>query len=202
MSQIDFERILSKYKEKNIVRLAKKCAKSCSLTKSKDVENLCALAYWLYIYGYKEEVLSIYQLVDIKIPQKVNFNIWTWILSIWGLQAYIYELNEEVIKKDKIIEKTHKIYSIPRRDGQTEKEAFELHQRIANRQTYEEICNYKQIERCVAENDKKFELSYRFSALLSMISYKVTEDYPALESNHEKLMKDIIEYIELLKLNG
>lgn len=111
-------------------------------------------------------------------------------------------MNGELSKKALIIEKIHKIYSVPRREGQSPEEAFELHQRIANRQTYEEICNYNQIERCIQENDKKFEFSYRFSALLSMISYKVTGDYPALESNREKLMKDIREYIEILKLKG
>lgn len=78
MIQIDFEKIQLKYKEKNIIKLAKKCAKSCSLIKSKDVSTLCELAYWLYIYNYKDEVFNIYSLVDIDIPKKVNFNIWTW----------------------------------------------------------------------------------------------------------------------------
>lgn len=196
-----FEELSLKYNEKNIIKLSKKLSKSCSLTKSKDVENLCALAYWLYIYEYKDEVLSIYQLVDIELPQKVNFNIWTWILSIWGLQAYIYELNGKTIKKDIIIEKMNKIYSIPRRDGQTQQEAWELHQRIANRQTYEEICNKTEIERCIANNDKKIELLYRFTALYSMISCGITGSYPALEKNKEILKNEINNYVEILKHN-
>lgn len=201
MKKIIFEELSLKYNEKNIIKLSKKLSKSCSLTKSKDVENLCALAYWLYIYGYKDEVLGIYKLVDIELPQKVNFNIWTWILSIWGLQAYIYELNGKTIKKDIIIEKMNKIYSIPRRDGQTQQEAWELHQRIANRQTYEEICNKTEIERCIANNDKKIELLYRFTALYSMISYGITGSYPALEKNKEILKNEINNYVEILKHN-
>lgn len=199
MENFDFEQLSVKFKEKNIVKFAKKCAKSCALSKSKDAENLCVLAYWLSIYGYTEEVESIYHFVDIEIPEKVNFNIWTWILSIWGLQAYIYELGGEDYKKDKIVENMKKIYSVPRRDGQTEEEAFEFHQRIANRQTYEGICNKTEIGRCMAENDKKIELSYRFTALFSMISYGVTGEYPALSENRERLKEDIKEYVEMLK---
>ncbi|MBN6709648.1 hypothetical protein JFL47_11635 [Haemophilus haemoglobinophilus] len=190
-----------KYQEKEIIKRCKKLAKSCALTKSKDVSTLCELAYWFYIYDYQDEVLNIYNLVNIEIPQRVNYNIWTWILSIYGLQAYIYELNGETTEKDKIIEKINKIYSVPRRDGQTEQEAYELHIRIANRQTYEEICNKNKIESCIAENDKKLELSYRFTALFSMISDGVTGDYPALESNKDKLIADISDYIDILKCN-
>ncbi|MDD7410582.1 DUF6707 family protein [Fusobacterium gastrosuis] len=99
MGNYQFEELILKYKEKNIIKLSKKLSKSFSLSKSKDVAVLCELAYWLYIYGYEDKILDIYSLVNIGLPIKVNFDIWTWILSIWGLQAYIYEQNGEVIKK-------------------------------------------------------------------------------------------------------
>lgn len=88
---MNFSELSTKYQEKKIVKLCKKLEKSGSLTKSKDAETLCELAYWLYIYGYTEEVLNIYHFVNIEIPAKVNYNIWTWILCIWGLQAFIFQ---------------------------------------------------------------------------------------------------------------
>lgn len=202
MEKINFEQLSSKYNEKNIIKLCQKCSKSCSLKKSKDVANLCELAYWLYVYDYKDEVVNIYNLVDIDIPKKVNYNIWTWILSIWGLQAYIYELDGVTQKKDNIIENMKKVHSVPRSDEQSEKEAWAFYEKIAKRQTYEDICNEKKIERTILDKDKKLEVSYRFTALYKMISYGVTGFYPDLENNKEKLREKINYYIEILKCNG
>lgn len=199
MGNYQFEELMLKYKEKNIIKLSKKLSKSFSLSKSKDVTVLCELAYWLYIYGYEDEILDIYSLVNIELPIKVNFDIWTWILSIWGLQAYIYEQNGEVIKKDIIVEKIKEVYSQPKREKETKQEAWEFFQRIANRQTFEEICNKRKIESCILENDKKLELGYRLSALYNMISYGVTGFYSDLEANKEKLKEEINDYIGKLK---
>ncbi|MDY4010965.1 MAG: DUF6707 family protein [Fusobacterium gastrosuis] len=148
---------------------------------------------------YEDEILDIYSLVNIGLPIKVNFDIWTWILSIWGLQAYIYEQNGEVIKKAIIVEKIKEVYSQPKREKETKQEAWEFFQRIANRQTFEEICNKRQIESCILENDKKLELGYRLSALYNMISYGVTGFYLNLEANKEKLKEEITDYIGKLK---
>lgn len=197
-SQI-FQKIVEKCKEKNIVKLCKKLEKSCSFTKSKDVENLCALAYWLYIYGYKDEVLTVCEFANLDIPERINYNIWTWILSIWGLHAHIHAENNNQAEKENKITNMKKVYSTPKRDGQTQEEAWEFYLRIANRITYEELCNHAEIERCITDNEKKIELSYRFTALFSMISYGVTGFYPALENNKEQLQKDIDFYISCLK---
>ncbi|UTC64610.1 hypothetical protein E4O00_12795 [Treponema sp. OMZ 788] len=47
--------------------------------------------------------------------------------------------------------------------------------------------------------EEYIELSYRFTALFSMISYGVTGEYPALSENKERLKEDIKEYVEMLK---
>ena len=59
---MNFEELSLKYKEKNIVKLCKKLSKSFALTRSKDMTNLYELAFWLYIYDYKDEILNIYNL--------------------------------------------------------------------------------------------------------------------------------------------
>ena len=196
---MNFEELSLKYKEKNIVKLSKKLAKSFALTRSKDMTNLYDLAFWLYIYDYKDEILNIYNLVNIDIPEKIDFNIWTWILSIWGLQAYIYESKGETNKKDEIVANMKKVYSVPRTKEDTEESTWKFYTRIAGRQTLESVSYADEIERAIQTENKKGEEAYRFSGLCKMISYGVTGFYPHLVENRDKLEDRIKEYIQYLR---
>mgnify|MGYP000988488252 FL=1 len=197
--KMNFDELSLKYKEKNIVKLSKKLAKSFALTRSKDMTNLYDLAFWLYIYDYKDEILNIYNLVNIDIPEKIDFNIWTWILSIWGLQAYIYESKGETNKKDEIVANMKKVYSVPRTKEDTEESTWKFYTRIAGRQTLESVSYADEIERAIQNENKKGEEAYRFSGLCKMISYGVTGFYPQLVENRYKLEEKIKEYIEYLR---
>lgn len=196
---MNFDELSLKYKEKNIVKLSKKLAKSFALTRSKDMTNLYDLAFWLYIYDYKDEILNIYNLVNIDIPEKIDFNIWTWILSIWGLQAYIYESEGEISKKDEIVANMKKVYSVPRTKEDTEESTWNFYARIAGRQTLESVSYADEIERAIQTENKKGEEAYRFSGLCKMISYGVTGFYPHLVENRDKLEDRIKEYIQYLR---
>lgn len=197
--KMNFDELSLKYKEKNIVKLCKKLSKSFALTRSKDMTNLYDLAFWLYIYDYKDEILNIYNLVNIDIPEKIDFNIWTWILSIWGLQAYIYESEGEISKKDEIVASMKKVYSVPRTKEDTEESTWKFYARIAGRQTLESVSYADEIERAIQNENKKGEEAYRFSGLCKMISYGVTGFYPQLVENRYKLEEKIKEYIEYLR---
>lgn len=196
---MNFDELSLKYKEKNIVKLCKKLSKSFALTRSKDMTNLYELAFWLYIYDYKDEILNIYNLVNIDIPEKIDFNIWTWILSIWGLQAYIYESKGETNKKDEIVANMKKVYSVPRTKEDTEESTWKFYTRIAGRQTLESVSYADKIERAIQTENKKGEEAYRFSGLCEMISYGVTGFYPHLVENRDKLEERIKEYIQYLR---
>ena len=197
---MNFDELSLKYKEKNIVKLCKKLSKSFALTRSKDMTNLYELAFWLYIYDYKDEILNIYNLVNIDIPEKIDFNIWTWILSIWGLQAYIYESKGETNKKDEIVANMKKVYSVPRTKEDTEESTWKFYTRIAGRQTLESVSYADEIERAMQNENKKGEEAYRFSGLCKMISYGVTDFYPHLVENRDKLEDRIKEYIQYLRV--
>lgn len=196
---MNFDELSLKYKEKNIVKLCKKLSKSFALTRSKDMTNLYELAFWLYIYDYKDEILNIYNLVNIDIPEKIDFNIWTWILSIWGLQAYIYESKGETNKKDEIVANMKKVYSVPRTKEDTEESTWKFYTRIAGRQTLESVSYANEIERAIQTENKKGEEAYRFSGLCKMISYGVTGFYPHLVENRDKLEEKIEEYVQYLR---
>ena len=197
--KMNFDELSLKYKEKNIVKLSKKLAKSFALTRSKDMTNLHDLAFWLYIYDYKDEILNIYNLVNIDIPEKIDFNIWTWILSVWGLQAYIYESEGEISKKDEIVANMKKVYSVPRTKEDTEESTWKFYTRIAGRQTLESVSYTDKIDSAIQSGNKSSETAYRFSGLSNMISYGVTGFYPHLVENRGKLEEKIKEYIHHLR---
>lgn len=197
--KMNFDELSLKYKEKNIVKLCKKLSKSFALTRSKDMTNLYELAFWLYIYDYKDEILNIYNLVNIDIPEKIDFNIWTWILSIWGLQAYIYETEGEINKKDEIVANMKRVYSVPRTKEDTQENTWKFYLKIAGRQTLESVSYEAEIERAIQTENKKGEEAYRFSGLCKMISYGVTGFYPHLVENKDKLEERIKEYIQYLR---
>lgn len=197
---MNFDELSLKYKEKNIVKLCKKLSKSFALTRSKDMTNLYELAFWLYIYDYKDEILNIYNLVNIDIPEKIDFNIWTWILSIWGLQAYIYETEGEINKKDEIVANMKRVYSVPRTKEDTQENTWKFYLKIAGRQTLESVSYEAEIERAIQNENKKGEEAYRFSGLCKMISYGVTGFYPHLVENKDKLEEKIEEYIQYLSV--
>nr|WP_315085471.1 DUF6707 family protein [uncultured Lachnoanaerobaculum sp.] len=196
---MNFDELSLKYKEKNIVKLCKKLSKSFAITRSKDMTNLYELAFWLYIYDYKDEILNIYNLVNIDIPEKIDFNIWTWILSIWGLQAYIYETEGEINKKDEIVANMKRVYSVPRTKEDTQENTWKFYLKIAGRQTLESVSYEAEIERAIQNENKKGEEAYRFSGLCKMISYGVTGFYPHLVENKDKLEERIKEYIQYLR---
>ena len=196
---MNFDELSLKYKEKNIVKLCKKLSKSFVLTRSKDMTNLYELAFWLYIYDYKNEILNIYNLVNIDIPEKIDFNIWTWILSIWGLQAYIYETEGEINKKDEIVANMKRVYSVPRTKEDTQENTWKFYLKIAGRQTLESVSYEAEIERAIQTENKKGEEAYRFSGLCKMISYGVTGFYPHLVENRDKLEERRKEYIQYLR---
>ena len=193
-----FEEILESHKEKKIISLCKKLIKKCSFTSGADATNLCELAYWLYVVGDDDNALKVCELTNIDIPAKINYNVWDFILYIWGLEAHIYNEKGKTANKKFRVEQMKKVWSTPKNSNDTEEKAWAFMQKILNRQTFESVCNVKEIEENEAADDKKSADSYRFIALYSMISYGITGFCPDLVKNNDKLKTKIREYIGCL----
>ena len=193
-----FEEIMESHKEKKIISLCKKIIKKCSFTSGADATNLCELAYWLYVVGDSENALKVCELTNIDIPTKINYNVWDFILYIWGLEAHIYNEKGKTADKEFRVEQMKKVWSTPKNSNDTEEKAWAFMQKILNRQTFESVCNVKEIEENEAAGDKKSADSYRFIALYSMISYGITGFCPDLVKNNDKLKTKIREYIGCL----
>ena len=193
-----FEEIMESHKEKKIISLCKKLIKKCSFTSGADATNLCELAYWLYVVGDDDNALKVCELTNIDIPAKINYNVWDFILYIWGLEAHIYNEKGKTADKEFRVEQMKKVWSTPKNSNDTEEKAWAFMQKILNRQTFESVCNVKEIEENEAADDKKSADSYRFIALYSMISYGITGFCPDLVKNNDKLKTKIREYIGCL----
>ena len=196
---MSFEEIMERQDDKKIVSLCKKLNKKCSFASGADAANLCELAYRLYVMGAKEDALKVCEFTNIDIPTKINYNVWDFILFIWGLEAYIYNENGRVRDKEERIAQMKKVWSTPKNASDTEEKAWAFMQKIFARKTIDSVCDIKEIEEAMAEGDKKSANATRLTALYNMIGYGITGFCPELEKNNDELNTRIREYIVSLQ---
>ncbi len=76
--------------------MCKKLVKKCSFNSGADAENLCHLAYRLFVYGYIEETFAVCRYThDIPFPGKGVYRVWDFILYIWGLEVFLLYKQEK-----------------------------------------------------------------------------------------------------------
>ena len=196
---MSFEEIMERQDDKKIVSLCKKLNKKCSFASGADAANLCELAYRLYVMGAKEDALKVCEFTNIDIPTKINYNVWDFILFIWGLEAYIYNENGRVRDKEERIAQMKKVWSTPKNASDTEEKAWAFMQKIFARKTIDSVCDIKEIEEAMAEGDKKSANATRLTALYNMIGYGITGFCPELEKNNDELNTKIREYVICLQ---
>ena len=194
-----FEEIMERQDDKKIVSLCKKLNKKCSFASGADAANLCELAYRLYVMGAKEDALKVCEFTNIDIPTKINFNVWDFILFIWGLEAYIYNEDGRSEDKENRVSLMKKVWSTPKNASDTEEKAWAFMQKIFARKTIDSVCDIKEIEEAMAEGDKKSANATRLTALYNMIGYGITGFCPELEKNNDELNTKIREYVICLQ---
>ncbi len=185
-----FESIQATHTEKKIVSLSKKLIKRCTFNSGADAQNLCELAYWLYIYGYADDVLLVCEIThDIEFPGKGGFNVWDYILFIWGLEAHILKERAQIEKANDRIKRMDELWKLSSKSA--EQEAMRR-----NRVTISE-CAYE--EKIANDTSASSADRWRFLSLFRLIGYGVTGLFPCLQK--EKVAVDELakEYIERLK---
>lgn len=194
-----FEEIMERQDDKKIVSLCKKLNKKCSFASGADAANLCELAYRLYVMGAKEDALKVCEFSNIDIPTKINYNVWDFILFIWGLEAYIYNEDGRSEDKEYRVSLMKKVWSTPKNALDTEEKAWAFIQKIFARKTFEDVCDIQAIEEAEAEGDKKSANAMRLTALYNMIGYGITGFCPELVNNRDELEAKIREYVICLQ---
>ena len=102
-----FESIMNSCPRKKVVSLCKKLIKKCSFNSGEDARNLCSLGYRLFIYGHIDEALAVSRYThNVPFPGRGVFNVWTFILCLWGLEVFISMHNRLLTKAQKKVEKT------------------------------------------------------------------------------------------------
>ena len=131
-----FEEVMMDHTDQKITNLCKRLITKSSLMRSADVTNLCELAYRLYVIGDRKNSLKVCEYTNIEIPKKINYNVWDFILWIWGLEAYIYNEDGRSADKSFRIEQMRKVWSTPKNSNDTEEKAWAFAQKLMNRQTF------------------------------------------------------------------
>lgn len=186
-----FESIMNSCPQKKVASLCKKLIKKCSFNSGTDAENLCHLAYRLFVYGYIEEALAVCRYThDVPFPGKGAFNVWTFILCLWGLEVFILKTQEKYKEADVRTKEIDHIHIQPigiRLNDSAEKcrkDADKLYLTF----TYPDVLFCKEIEEARSLNSAN---EWRFIALFEMIGYGATGLYPNLSAHWEELQQDI-----------
>jgi hypothetical protein len=130
------------------------------------------------------------------IPFDQNYNIWTFIHYIWGIEIKI--LRNEGNNVNEIIQEMDKQLKIPTKIETSEKAEIRENRR-RERIDLESVSNGKEIEDCLKDNDIKWANEYRFTALMRMIGYTETGFFPQLNKDKEIIenrIKNLKNYIE------
>lgn len=193
-----FEEIIKSCTEKKVVSRCKKLLKKCTLTSGAVATTLAELAYWLYIYGHNDEALRVcvFSHIEEPEPNKVNYNVWDFILFVWGLEAYIYRKQGNEEKAAERIAAMECVWSTPTGNWSTSEMALSQHELIRNRLSFDDAIYREKIENATAAGDKSSANVWRFTALYKMIGYGVTGLFPKLEERKEELEKMINDYIQ------
>lgn len=192
------ENIKEECSQKKVIRLCDKLIKKCSYKNMSNCETMCHLAYWLYIYDRPEIALDLIKATH-DIEFFCNWNVWTFIHHMWGLEIRILRERGDksgAVKVANIINEQHLCPS-PMFDTP---EKIAKHEKIRRANfTYEDVIEQKKIRQCVEDGDKTGANSWKFIALLGMIEYAETGFYPKLNERKEEIEQKINEYIAELK---
>ena len=196
-----FEQIMEICSEKKVVSRCKKLSKKSKLTSGAVAGTLTELGYWLYVYGHIAEAIKVCEFSHIEEPKpgKVNYNIWDFVLWLWGLEAYIYRKQNAEERCNERIVAMERVWSIPSGIFDTTEKISAHNRSIRNSLTYEDAINKNKIEEQLESNSKLGAAEYRFTALFHMIGYGVTGLYPHLEEHKAELEELIEQYIQFLK---
>ena len=180
-----------------MISCCNKLSKKCSYKSGASMELLCELAYWLYIYDCRNEVFAVAAETH-EIPFVQNYQVWTWIFNIWGLEIRILKERGQQEQADELIAKIDEYYLLPANKGETreEKEAAEQARRGRELFSYPVCANQAAIE---AEESKAWANKMRLTALYRMIGDGATGLYPLMNRDMELIEGKIQEYIEVLK---
>ena len=189
MNQQLLEEIMSDCDKKQVIRYCKKLQKKCSYKSGSDMDNLCSLAYWLYIYDEKDFALKVCKQTNDK-TFFWDFSVWYYIFSVWGLQIRILKEKNDYEKANELIQRMdHHLYY---KDG-----SFDDTEDLRRADiTYKSLMQTE----LLVDATKSEIRDLKLNALFDLIGIKDTRLYPKLNKRWEEIEEVIANYISELKL--
>lgn len=196
---IIFNTISNSHSLKDIKNICNKLDKSCSFDSGKDAELLCKLAYLLYVSDDFENVKSISKFThEAQFPGKGYFRVWDFILSIWGLEAYILLREGNTDLAQKRINEIRSVYEFPLPDiYESSEHQKKVEDSRRNSCNFIDVLRQKEIANAASVRSAN---SWRLIALYKMIGYTFTGLYPDLVVHQSELERAIDVYVQKLKL--
>lgn len=181
------QKVLEQYNKKKtrktyntIIKPCKKLIQKCSYKSISDTDCLCALAYWLYIYGDKELALEICESTH-AVAFSFEFGAWnSGIQNIFGLEIRIAR---ELLGENRRNNITLNLL------------AYCFSKRVQKELRYPQILREDRIADCSSQ----FLNTELLLALYNMIGLGETGLYDELNKNWEKIEKTIKIYMDCLK---
>jgi hypothetical protein len=191
-----FEEIRTNATHKQVQSLCKKLEKKLSFKSGGDAENLCHLTYWLYILGNKEYAKKCIALTQ-DVPFDRNFNVWSFIHPMWGLEIKLLREEGKTKEADAIAKIIDQQFLTPSKQfNETPEQMEKAEAKRRNRSELGTVSNQEEIERALNDGDNKSANRWRFTALLGLIGYTETGLYPHLNADKEKIEQVIKNYVE------
>ena len=174
------EKIRDTIDKKKVKSLCNRILKKCSFKSSRDLQNISALATWLYVYEYYDEMLEVCDLLkDMEFTG--NYDIWFNPDMVMCLKSRVYRergLEEESrVLIDKINEHRHPELYVNLVDSYLKNYDINIAEELKNR-------------------PKSLADGWRFCKLQSAIRYREAGKFPVPD---EKFEEDICELVSILR---
>lgn len=180
-----------------VLRLSKKLATKCSFKSGADMENLCHLSYWLYIYGQPELALAIITPTH-ALAFDGNYRVWTFIHLMWGLECRILrESGQETVAEERS-KQIDDMLLTPNKLMSTRKEMESFEKKRRTRFTYPDIGDVEKVNERLEAGKPKEANEWRFVGLLRLIGYTETGLFPPLNEQRAEIEACIQDYMQAL----
>lgn len=156
-----FEELSKSTKSKSIKSLTKKLSKKFNTGNPEILENICKLAYILYIYRDNNSAKTVIDLIKTK-PFEGSFDKWTWVDMALALNCRMNNGSSRDSYKNTI---NHVLESENDLQKKVNRKNFD---RFMNGETLD----YEGIEDAVNDGDKNIEWDYRLAQLMTLVKLK------------------------------
>lgn len=191
------EQIAQACPQPKVTRLSKKLATKCSFKSGADMENLCHLSYWLYLYGQPELALASIMPTH-ALAFDGNYRVWSFIHLMWGLECRILRESGKEAEADARSAQINEMLLTPNKLMSTRKEIESFEKKRRARFTYPDIGDVASVNERLQAGKPKEANEWRFVGLLRLIGYTDTGLFPRLNEQRAEIEACIQDYMQAL----